>query len=278
MDYYELNFKTGGAEAYQQDLLIDALGQIGFDTFEEVDGGFKAYIPSDDFDEAKIKAELGIFESQFQVNYELSFIPQQNWNQLWERNFEPIPIGDKIYVRATFHPPVTGFPHEIVIDPKMAFGTGHHQTTSMMLEFMLGETFDSKNVLDMGCGTGILAIMASKLGAGNIVAIDNDPVCYASAIENASLNQVENVSVICGSKEAIPTEKFDIILANINRNILTEQLPSYSAVLKPGGILIMSGFYQGHDAEIIVNEATRLGFRYISSYEKENWAAVKVVI
>jgi ribosomal protein L11 methyltransferase len=168
-------------------------------------------------------------------------------------------------------------PSEIVIDPKMAFGTGHHQTTSMMLELLLENSISGKKVLDMGCGTGILAIMASKLGAGPVTAIDYDPVCYESTLENARLNGVENVRVLCGSKEAIPDEKFDIILANINRNILTDQMERYARALKPGGEIYLSGFYEKPDLAIIIAEASKYGLEYAYHKNNHDWAAARVV-
>jgi ribosomal protein L11 methyltransferase len=257
MNYYELLFTTITTEDYQQDLLINALGEIGFDTFEEVDFGFKAYIPSGDFNREQLDETLTLYKDMFTFSYEVTLIPQKNWNEVWESNFEPLVIGDKIHVRATFHEPRPAFPYEIVIDPKMAFGTGHHQTTSMMLELMLENDFAGKKVLDMGCGTGILAIMASKLGSGDITAIDYDPVCFDSTIENAQLNNIPNITALCGSKEVIPGEQYDTILANINRNILLGQISRYSEVLKPGGEIYFSGFYETPDLDIITEEARK---------------------
>lgn len=253
--------------------MINTLGEIGFDTFEELDFGFKAYIPSADFDEERLGEALLPYRDMFSFSYEINLIPQKNWNEVWESNFEPIEISNKIFVRATFHQPRPEFPYEIVIDPKMAFGTGHHQTTSMMLELMLDGDFCGKKVLDMGCGTGILAIMAAKLGAADITAIDYDPVCYSSTIENAQLNRVDHIEVICGSKEAIPGEKFDIIMANINRNILLDQLQRYNEVLKPGGAIYLSGFYEIPDFEIIAKEADKYDLNYITRKKDSDWVA-----
>jgi ribosomal protein L11 methyltransferase len=275
LNYYEFLFTTLPVEDYQQDLLIDALGGIGFDTFEELDFGFKAYIPSADFDKEKLDEQLFPYRDMFSFSYEITLIPQKNWNEVWESNFEPIAIGDKIFVRATFHQPKPEFQYEIVIDPKMAFGTGHHQTTSMMLELMLENNFTGKKVLDMGCGTGILAIMASKLGAASITAIDYDPVCYESAVENAQLNYINNITALCGSKEVIPNEQFDSILANINRNILIDQMQSYSEVLKPGGEIYFSGFYESPDLDIIRDEAGKYSLKYTSHKKDKDWVAAK---
>jgi ribosomal protein L11 methyltransferase len=275
MNYYELLFTTITEEDYQQDLLINALGEIGFDTFEELDFGFKAYIPATDFNQERLDNELALYKNMFSFSYEIVLIPQKNWNEVWESNFEPIEIKDQIFVRATFHGPKPEFPYEIVIDPKMAFGTGHHQTTSMMLEFILENDFNDKNVLDMGCGTGILAIMASKLGSTMIIAIDCDPVCYESTIENSQLNTINNIVALCGSKEVIPDNQFDIILANINRNILLDQMERYSEVLGDNGEIYFSGFYETPDLAIITEEAIKHGLKYISHKKNKDWVAAK---
>lgn len=277
MNYYELSFNVEDEEGYRRDLLINALGEIGFDTFEETGNGFNAYIPVDDFNEELLIATLNPFYEQFPFGYTSALIEQKNWNEVWESNFEPITIADHIYVRATFHDPRPEVQHEIVIDPKMAFGTGHHQTTAMVLQLMLENSFAGKNVLDMGCGTGILAIMASKLGAAQITAIDYDPVCYESTLENARLNGVNNIVALCGSKEVIPDEQYDTILANINRNILLDQMPRYADALKPGGEIYFSGFYEAPDLDIIAEEACRLGLTYISHKKDKDWVAAKFI-
>jgi ribosomal protein L11 methyltransferase len=277
MNYYELLFTTITTEDYQQDLLINALGEIGFDTFEELDLGFKAYIPVDNFNQSVLDETLSVYRDMFTFTYEITLIPQKNWNEEWESNFEPITIGDKIFVRATFHEPRPGVEYEIVIDPKMAFGTGHHQTTSMMLELMLENDMAGKKILDMGCGTGILAIMAAKLGAANITAIDYDPVCYDSTIENAFLNNISNINALCGSKEIIPDEQYDVILANINRNILLDQMERYSQALKPDGELYLSGFYESPDLDIIIDCGRQYGIKYIIHKTNNNWVAAKFV-
>ena len=277
MNYYELLFTVITTEDFQQDLLINTLGDIGFDTFEELEFGFKAYIPVDGFDQEKLDDALAIYQDMFTFSYEMTLIPQKNWNEVWESNFEPIAIKDKIFVRATFHAPKPEFEYEIVIDPKMAFGTGHHQTTSMMLELMLENDFAGKKVLDMGCGTGILAIMASKLGASEVMAIDYDPVCYDSTIENAQLNHIDNIKTLCGSKETIPNDLYDTILANINRNILLDQLQRYSEVLKPDGEIYLSGFYETPDLDIITDEARKYGIKYIIHKKNSDWVAAKFI-
>jgi ribosomal protein L11 methyltransferase len=277
MNYYELLFTVITTEDYQQDMLINTLGEVGFDTFEELEFGFKAYIPVDDFDEAKLIEAITPYRDLFTFSYEVTLIPKKNWNEVWESNFEPINIQDKIFVRATFHEPRPEIEYEIVIDPKMAFGTGHHQTTSMMLELMLENEFAGKNIIDMGCGTGILAIMASKLSAAKITAIDYDIICYESTLENAQLNNIENITAICGSKEVIPDEQYDTILANINRNILLDQMQRYSEVLKADGELYLSGFYEQPDLDIIMDQARKYGLKYIIHKKNSDWVAAKFI-
>jgi len=275
MNYYEYNFTIHTTEDYQQDLLINDLAGFGFDTFEDTETGFKAYIPTDDLDKESLSAILEPYTELF--SYETTLIPQKNWNEVWESNFESIEINNQIYVRATFHPAKPQFKYEVVIDPKMAFGTGHHQTTSMIMDWMLETDFVGKNVLDMGCGTGILAILASKMRAERITAIDYDPVCYDSTIENSTLNHIDNIIPLCGSKETIPNDQYDIILANINRNILLEQMDRYVQVLKPGGQIYFSGFYESPDLDIITAEAGKLGLKYISHKKIKDWVAAKFI-
>lgn len=273
MDYLKVAFKFNQIEEYQQDLLIAALADAGFDTFEDTETGFDAYILANQFDETELKVIIATFEDDFSITYEIQKIIPQNWNEEWEKNFSPLIISDNCYVRATFHEAQPQYRHEIVIDPKMAFGTGHHQTTTMMMRYILAADLKGKLVLDMGAGTGILGILAAKMGAEGVVAIDNDEVCYRSAIENAALNGVKNLSSICGSKEAIPSTKFDMILANINRNILLDQIESYSAVLKLGSSIYFSGFYETPDLEMIKSHCARFNLQYIDHQKINEWVA-----
>ncbi|MGI4750587.1 MAG: 50S ribosomal protein L11 methyltransferase [Janthinobacterium lividum] len=277
MNYIELLFTTIFQEEYQQDLLMNELAEAGCDTFEDLDFGFKAYMPATSFNKEKLDDRLGPFHQLLTFSYEVNLIPQKNWNAVWESNFQPIQIKDQIWVRATFHEPRPDFPFEIIIDPKMAFGTGHHQTTSMMMDFMLDTVFTGKKVLDMGCGTGILAILAAKKGATDIVAIDYDPVCCESATENIILNHVNNIQVLCGSKELIPHEEFDVILANINRNILLDQLETYSQTLKAGGLLFLSGFYEQPDLEILKVAASKSQLQYLEHKKSQEWVSAKFI-
>ena len=275
MNYFELIFNLKSFEEFQKDLLINALSEIGFDTFEDIESGFKAYIPEHELDQVQLDSLVERFSEMLIFEYTVNNIPHQNWNEVWESNFEPIQISDLCYVRATFHQAHPDFKYEIVIDPKMAFGTGHHQTTAMMIEFMLEEDFAGKQVLDMGCGTGILAILATKLGALEAIAIDYDQICFESTIENSILNEVDNIKTILGSKEVIPNQKYDIILANINRNILLDQLDHYANVSNPGTLLYLSGFYENPDLAILQEKCKSLGFHFMQHKELNNWVSAK---
>lgn len=276
MNYHEYVFIIKPEDEVYRDLLIHTLGEAGFDTFEETGTGFNAYIAEQFAAGLNIEHVVNPFRKVARFSYKINIIPQKNWNEVWESNFEPLIIKDSCYIRATFHQPRPEYPYEIVIDPKMSFGTGHHQTTAMVMEFILEMNFNEKRVLDMGCGTAILAILAAKRGAVDITAIDYDPVCYDSTLENISLNGVGFVKAMCGSKEVIPEVQYDIILANINRNILLDQLERYSQALAPGGILILSGFYD-QDCSILLDEAQKYSIFFSDKKLNNNWASLKLV-
>ncbi len=277
MEYNKVAFNFSIIQEYQQDLLIGALGDIGFDTFEDTSNGFDAYILNKEFNESLLNEVLMNFGDELQYTYLITAIEPENWNEEWEKNFSPLIINEDCYVRATFHEHQPQYQYEIVIDPKMAFGTGHHQTTTMMMLYILETDVKGKVILDMGAGTGILAILASKRGSKEVIAIDNDEVCYRSAIENAALNEIENLTSICGSKETIPAKNFDIILANINRNILLDQIETYAKVLKNEGAIFFSGFYETPDLAIIKSHCANFNLNYIDHKKIDDWVAAKFV-
>lgn len=273
MQYIQVTFSFTKGEDYQKDLLIDQLANIDYNTFEDTQDGFAAFVDFDHYSEEELKALLFQFEAELEYVYTVTEIAAENWNEEWEKNFEPLIISDQCYVRATFHEQKPHYTYEIVIDPKMAFGTGHHQTTTMMMQYILAADFTETTVLDMGCGTGILAILAAKKGARELVAIDNDEVCYLSTVENAALNNISNIQAICGGKEAIPKTTFDVILANINRNILLDQISLYAGSLKSGGDIYFSGFYEHPDLEMITQECSKFGVIYVDHSKIGDWVA-----
>lgn len=273
MQYLQITFSFETIEDYQQDLLIADLSDIGFNTFEDTENGFSAYIDQASFEEEAFQAVIQEIDETLSYSYSSQEIAAENWNEEWEKNFEPLIVSNACYVRATFHQPRPEFPFEIIIDPKMAFGTGHHQTTTMMMEYILEADMDGKVVLDMGCGTGILAILAAKKNAAKLTAIDYDEVCYASTIENTLLNNIQGMEILCGGKEVIPAVKYDTILANINRNILLDQIPVYAGVLENGGDIYFSGFYEETDLKMITDACALSGILYNSHKKIDNWVA-----
>ncbi|MBB2952367.1 MULTISPECIES: 50S ribosomal protein L11 methyltransferase [Sphingobacterium] len=277
MKYSEVIFTRIVGEEWQQDLFIAELADIGFDTFEDTETGFAAFIPTANLDLQALETVILQQEDGFEVRYEVVDIQDQNWNKLWESNFSPILIDNDCYVRANFHPAKPEIRYEIIIDPKMSFGTGHHQTTTMILRYILENNFQDKEVLDMGCGTGILAILASQKEARHVFAVDFDDVCIASVEENKLLNNVSNIESKLGSYETIIGREFDIILANINRNILLEQFPQYSKSLRLNGELYISGFFDGEDLSILRTSAEAVGFEFVSNKVMDNWCSAKFV-
>jgi len=275
MKYSAVRFSTTDIQDWQKDLLIDSLGEIGFDTFEDTYKGFDAYIPSANLDIAALETVLLGEVEGYHLDYKVEDLKEENWNELWESNFNPILVDGLCYVRATFHESQGQYPYEIIIDPKMSFGTGHHQTTSMMLSFILENDFEGKSVLDMGCGTGILSILASMKGAKHVMSVDYDPVCVDSVAENKQLNTISNITESLGSKEILAGSCFDTILANINRNILLDQMETYAACLQVGGELYLSGFYAGEDLDTLRIKCAEVGLRYVESKVLDSWCAAK---
>ncbi|MHC2991300.1 50S ribosomal protein L11 methyltransferase [Pontibacter sp. HJ8] len=255
------------------DILIAEMAELGFDTFEDTAEGFNAYINEAKFDQEALDEMLARYTDIMQVAYQVQRIEQQNWNEEWERNFEQLFIADQVSVRASFHEKPANAKYDIVINPKMSFGTGHHETTTLMIENQLTLDHQGKRVLDMGCGTGILAIMAGELGAADIIAVEIEDWTVENARENAQLNNYPGIDVRLGGAETIEGEKpFDIILANINRNVLLEDMPAYVTVLKPAGTLLLSGFYT-EDLPALQERATELGLNYVSHRVKNNWVS-----
>ncbi|HUH28586.1 50S ribosomal protein L11 methyltransferase [Gelidibacter sp.] len=257
------------------EILIAELGYAGFESFVETDEGVTAYIQKDEWNE-HILEDIQILKSdEFEFSYTFEEIEQVNWNEEWEKNFNPIIVDDICSVRAPFHPkPETQY--DIVIEPKMSFGTGHHETTHMMIQHILKNDFKDKSVLDMGCGTGVLAILAEMKGAKPIDAIDYDNWCYLNSLENVERNNCKHITVLEGDASLLKDQKYDTIIANINRNILLNDLVSYAKCLNPKGTIFLSGFYN-HDIPAIEEECNKQGLTYVESLERNNWVALKFV-
>ncbi len=274
MDYLELNCKI--SEPYlANDIFVAWLSELGFESFVEDENGVLAYIPVKLFNE-EIRQELDHqpFES-FSFEYSISYPETINWNSEWENNYPLVNIDNICVVRAPFHEAVEGVKYEIVIEPKMSFGTAHHETTSSVMRLMFDIDFSGKEILDMGSGTGVLAILAHLMGAISSVAIDIDEWAYENCIENFARNNIQNAKAIQGVAQDIPNKKFDIIFANINRNILLEDMHYYVDVLKPKGLILFSGFYEGEDFELIKQKATELGLEYCRHLNNNRWVATQ---
>lgn len=271
-NYLEFNFKIEPLEPGAE-ILIAELGYLGFESFVEEEDGITAYIPVEEYEDDLLTGVHILQSDEVEITYSKNEIEKVNWNEEWEKNFTPIVVDDKCSVRATFHPSAdTEF--EIVIDPKMSFGTGHHATTHMMIQHLLKNDVVDKNVLDMGCGTGVLAILASMKGAHFVDAIDIDNWCFQNSLENVKRNNCDNISVEEGGAELLKDRKYHIILANINRNILLKDLPVYVESLEKEGSLFLSGFYT-EDLTTIRDAAEKQGLKYKGHFEKQNWVAVK---
>jgi len=271
--YIEIDCKVTPVEPWA-DLLIAALGAIGYESFENTDSGFLAYVALADYDAQTTAEVLDTYQEHCAVNFSTKEIAATNWNADWEKNFSPITVGDRIHVRAPFHE-VTDAEYDIVIEPKMSFGTGHHQTTHLMLEHLLELEVNDQDVLDMGSGTAVLAIMACKRGARNATAIDIDAWCGENGLENAQRNGIDNIQVLVGTAEQLPkTPEFDLIIANINRNVLLGDMPAYVACLRPNGVVLLSGFYES-DLEIISEKCKECGLVYQGHKTRDNWVAAK---
>lgn len=268
MNYIEVSIDTACLPEILPEILIANLSEIGFESFVEESGQLKAYISEKDFS----KSETDNLLSPYFVGYEIKPIQAKNWNKAWEESFQPVLISEKLSIRAPFHAKNPLATIEIIIEPKMSFGTGHHETTSMMCELILKKQFNGKSILDMGCGTGILAILAAKLKAADITAIDNDEWAYNNTIENIELNNAQQIVAIQGDAASIPGKKFDAIFANINLNILTNDIPTYARYLKKNGALFLSGFYEDDMEQILkVCTAGKLGLK--DKLVKQQWVA-----
>lgn len=275
MNYLEFNFSVLPKEPFT-DILIAELAELPFESFEETSTGVKAYIPENEYVEVDLKKTELLNSNTVKISYSITSIEQQNWNQIWESNFEPIFIENKVAVIAPFHEQKTNCEYTIVIEPKMSFGTGHHETTYLMLNELFNTDVKNKQVLDMGCGTSVLAILTSKIGATSVTAIDIEEWACENSKENIQRNNCTNINVLLGGAELLNNQNFSVILANINRNILQRDMNKYVQVLEKKGVILFSGFFAG-DVTFIETCAQKNNLKIVSINEKNNWALVKCV-
>jgi ribosomal protein L11 methyltransferase len=271
MDYIQYTFTVTPPEP-GSDILIALLADLGFESFSTTDTGLEAYIQEEFDNEEDLKT---ISFDDFSFSFVRTVIPKTNWNEEWEKNFSPVYVDDLVCIRAHFHPKSENAKHDIIITPKMSFGTGHHDTTWLVSKTMFELDFKDKTVLDMGCGTGILAILAKQLGANKITGIDIDDWSIENSVENAGINDASEIGFKRGDATLLPEETFDVILANINKNVLKKDLPSYFKSLKKNGSLLLSGFFTA-DVEELKQLATELDFSFEKSYNKNEWAVIKL--
>ena len=270
--YIEIDFDVSPPAG--RDILLALLSSHQFESFLETDTGLKAYVRQNNWKSINLEQLTNNMPSNFVVSHRIAEIPYENWNQKWESSFDPIVVGDYT-VRAPFHPPKTTA-NELVIEPKMSFGTGHHQTTKLMMNTALEIDFENKRVLDMGCGTGIVGILASHLGAKGIMAVDIEPWCVENTVENAKRNGCDHLLEACLGDIDVVAGTYDLIFANINRNTLLRHIPKYAQQLQHEGILLLSGFYV-KDLEVITQKCEQNGLFLDAQTSLDDWAGVKCV-
>ncbi|HEX9980346.1 MAG TPA: 50S ribosomal protein L11 methyltransferase [Flavobacterium sp.] len=257
------------------EILVAELGEKPFESFVESDFGIVAYIRKEFWTEDLLEDLFVLKSPEFTISYKVEEIEQVNWNEEWEKNFDPIDVDGICHIRAPFHP-ATAAEYEIVIEPKMSFGTGHHETTHMMIQHLLETQLDGKKTLDMGCGTAILAILAEMHGAGPIDAIDIDNWCYLNSVENAERNNCRLVSVYEGDASLLKDRQYDAIIANINRNILLNDMKQYTECLNNGGVMFLSGFYED-DIPAIDEACSALGLELVNQKQRNKWVSLKYI-
>jgi ribosomal protein L11 methyltransferase len=275
MNYIELNVIVEPKEQ-GSDILIAQLSDLGFESFVETETGFAAYIQEEEYSEEEVLLSFNDFSDIFQITHSSRIIPQQNWNKEWESNFQPIEVEGKCFIRAPFHEVKKGFTYDVIIEPKMSFGTGHHDTTQLMIQQLMLLNVKNKSLLDMGCGTGVLAIVASMMGANPITAVDIDDWSYENTIENFAKNNINNVNVHKGDAKILDGKTFQTILANINKNVLLTDMPVYICSLEKGGNLVLSGFFET-DASEIIKQAEGLGLNFEGKKTSNQWTMLHFI-
>ena len=276
MSYIQILFYLKNNEEYISDILSAQLADLGFESFVNTADGLEAYIKKQIFSKEHLNTLVKDFEYS-ELSYKVVEVEDKDWNEEWEKHyFEPILIDNKCVIHSSFHQNVPQAEFDIIINPKMAFGTGHHETTSLMISKILQADLRGKTVLDMGCGTSVLAIFAKMRGAASLTAIDIDDWCVENSLENIKLNKIDGIEVLLGGAELLSGRHFDVIFANINRNILLADMAEYIACLPPNGELYMSGFYS-EDVPVIKEKALSLGMKFVDFQEKNNWTVIRLI-
>lgn len=274
MDYIELILNVNPKKPWTE-ILIGELSDFGFESFTEENNKLQAYIPVDDYEKDKVNSFLEDFaKKDLTLNFEEKLIPSQNWNETWESDFEPVRVDDKLLIRAPFHEYEEGFEEVIEIQPQMSFGTGHHQTTYLLSKVLFDIDLVDKTVLDVGTGTGILGILASKKGAKSIIGTDIESGACENALENIARNNVLNFSILEGDLDIVPKEKYDVIIANINKNVLKNHLKGYAERSEDGTILLLSGFFET-DVPELIEFAEKLDFKHDKTHLNDSWAVIQ---
>lgn len=274
-DYIEVRLDVSPCDEVATDILAAMLCDYGYESFVPDEKGLTAYVKKEIYVADDIKSVIAEFPMEVQIEYAVNIVEGQDWNSEWEKNyFKPIIVGDKCIIHSSFHKDIPELPYDIVIDPKMAFGTGHHATTSLIIERLLEEDLKGKRVIDMGTGTGILAILSLMRGANLVTAIEIDPVAHANAIENLKINNAEDIELLLGDATLLPNVACaDVFIANINRNIITGDIEAYSQALNSNGVMLLSGFYE-EDIPVILKFAEPCGLGYVSHKVKDNWSCL----
>jgi len=272
MDYLRYRIETDPATA---EILLAFLSELPFDSFEETEAGLDAYLANDAKRNA-VDLDLKKLQTSYTFYFQVEKIPHRNWNAEWEANFQPVQVGKFCGIRADFHPPMPDVRYELVINPKMAFGTGHHETTHMMIQMMRELSLKGAKALDYGCGTGILAILAAKLGASAIDAVDIEAEAYQNTLENAQINHVHNIQVIHGTLPNVLDSEYDVILANINRNVILDSFSALHQRLKRNGVLLISGILQ-KDLGAMQSHIRKYRFTLDEKLERGGWMCLKLL-
>lgn len=277
-DYIEVRFDVEPCDATSTDVLAAMLCDVEFESFVPDESGLTAYVKRELYNEAAIADIVTSFPLQAQINWRAEVIEGQDWNSEWEKNyFQPIVVGDKCVIHSSFHTDIPKVEYDIVIDPKMAFGTGHHATTSLIIRQLLEMSLDGLSVMDMGTGTGILAILSAMRGAEKVSAIEIDEFAYVNAVDNVKINGEPQINVMLGDASLLANEEpVDVFIANINRNIITADIAEYAKTLKTGGIMLLSGFYE-EDVEVIMSQARLHSLDYQSHTVQDRWTCLRLV-